>query len=246
MKLLVVSDIHGNWPALQAIREEADTIVCLGDIVSYGPFPRECVAWVRKRARYVVRGNHEMALVHGVDPRAAGFKRTLAKATIAHHRKILSTADLTWLKGLPIEVRFRFDGYGFYAVHASPRDHLFSYRLTPELTDDELKKEVEGIRADVLLVGHTHLPMSRRAWTKVILNPGSVGQPLDGDPRSSYAVVQDGVTEIRRVAYEIEAAIAGIQKMGLADDVADALITILRTGKPCADSPVEGKAVRST
>ncbi len=105
-------------------------------------------------------------------------------------------------------------------------------RLTPDLADDELKKEVEQVRADVLLVGHTHLPMSRGAWTKVILNPGSVGQPLDGNPRASYAVIEDGMAEIRRAAYDIEATVTGIREMGLASEFAEALITILVTGKP--------------
>lgn len=237
MKLLVISDIHANWPALQAIGEEADAIVCLGDIVSYGPLPRECVAWVREHAGYVVRGNHDTALAFRKDTRAAGFKRELARATLMHHRQALARHDLAWLRGLPTEARFQFDGYTFHAVHASPADHLFSYRLTPELDGEALKKEVEGVRADILLLGHTHLPMSRGAWTKVVLNPGSVGQPLDGDPRASYAVIQNGVAEIRRVAYDIEATVAGIRNMALAEDIAEALITLLRTGKPSASQP---------
>jgi predicted phosphodiesterase len=242
MKLLVISDIHGNWPALQAIREEADAIVCLGDIVSYGPFPQKCVAWVRERAAHVVRGNHDTALAYRVDPRAAGFKRELAHATLAHHRQVLPREDVVWLRRLPREIGFRFDDYNFHAVHASPGDALYSYRLTPDLADDELKKEVEQMRADILVVGHTHLPMSRGAWTKVVLNPGSVGQPLDGNPRASYAVIQDGVAEIRRVAYDIEATVAGIRGMGLAADVTRALITILLTGRPLGDPPEEGES----
>jgi putative phosphoesterase len=244
MKLLVVSDIHANWPALQAIREQADVIVCLGDVVSYGPFPRECVAWVREHATHVVRGNHDTALAYRVDPQAAGFKRELARATLAHHRRSLSRGDVTWLRGLPTEMRFRFDDYSFHAIHASPADHLFSYRLTPDLGDDELKKEVERVRADIVLVGHTHLPMSRGAWTKVILNPGSVGQPLDGNPRASYAVIKDGVAEIRRVPYDIEATVVGTREMGLADDVTRALITILLTGKPLGN-PMGGSEAES-
>ncbi len=92
-----------------------------------------------------------------------------------------------------------------------------------------------------MLLGHTHLPMSRGAWTKVVINPGSVGQPLDGDPRASYAVIQDGVAEIRRVPYDIEAAVIGIRSMGLAAEVAAALIAILRTGKPQVGSAPKGK-----
>jgi len=241
MKLLVISDVHANWPALQAIREEADAVVCLGDLVSYGPFPRECVAWVREHGMHVVRGNHDTALAYRVDPRAADFKRELASATLEHHRRLLSRGEVGWLRRLPKEVRFRFDEYSFHAVHASPKDPLYSYRLTPDLDDEALKKDLERVRADFVLVGHTHLPMSRGAWTKVILNPGSVGQPLDGNPRASYAVIQDGVAEIRRVAYDIEVTVAGIREMGLGDDVTRALITILLTGRPWGHSPADGE-----
>jgi putative phosphoesterase len=238
-KLLVVSDIHGNWPALQAIREEADAVVCLGDIVSYGPFPRECVAWVRERAAYVIRGNHDTALGHGGDPGAAPHKRALALATLARHHLLLSGDDLAWLRELPTEASFRSDEYRLHAFHATPTDHLFSYRITPDLGEEELKKEVADVRADIVLLGHTHLPMSRGAWTKVVLNPGSVGQPLDGDPRASYAVIEDGLAEIRRVTYDIEATAAGIREMGLAEDAAAGLIAILKTGRPL-DGPAPG------
>ncbi len=242
MKLLVISDIHANWPALQAIREEADAVVCLGDIVSYGPFPRECVAWVRERATHVVRGNHDTALAYRVDPRAAGFKRELAHATLAHHRRLLSAGEVGWLRRLPREIRFRLDEYSFHAVHAAPSDHLYNYRITPDLPDEDLKKEMDGVRADIVLLGHTHLPMSRGAWTKIVLNPGSVGQPLDGNPQASYAVIKNGVAEIRRVAYDIEATVTRIRKMGLAVDVTRALITILLTGRPLNDPPAEGES----
>jgi putative phosphoesterase len=236
MKLLVVSDIHANWPALRAIREPADAVVCLGDIVSYGPSPRECLAWVRERAAHVVRGNHDTALAEGTAPGAAAFKRALALATLERHRNLVAEEDVAWLRTLPTELSFRCDDYRFHAVHASPADHLFSYRLTPDLDAEELKKEVAEVRADILLLGHTHLPMSRGAWTKVVLNPGSVGQPLDGDPRASYAVIEDGVAEIRRVEYDVEETAAGIREMGLAGDLTDTLIAILLTGKPCAEA----------
>lgn len=231
-KLLVISDIHGNWPALQAIREPADAVVCLGDIVSYGPFPRECVAWVRERAAYVVRGNHDTALSRGGEPGAAPHKRQLAVATLEHHRRLLSADEAAWLGDLPTEASLRMDDYRLRAFHATPTDHLFSYRITPDLADEELKKEVVDVRADIVLLGHTHLPMSRGAWTKVVLNPGSVGQPLDGDPRASYAVIEDGMAEIRRVTYDIEATAAGIREMGLAEDAAASLVAILKTGRP--------------
>lgn len=233
MRLLVLSDIHANWPALRAIHEKADVVVCLGDIVSYGSSPRECLAWVREHAAHVVRGNHDTALAYAAESGAAAFKRDLAVATLERHKRLLGEDELAWLRGLPTEVNFRVEEYRFHAVHASPTDHLFSYRLTPDLSDEELKKEVAEVRADIVLLGHTHLPMSRGAWTKVVLNPGSVGQSLDGDPRASYAVIEDGMAEIRRVEYDVEAAVAGIRGMGLPSEMAEALIGILRTGKPC-------------
>ena len=231
MRLLVVSDIHANWPALQAIPVDADAVVCLGDIVSYGPFPRECVQWVRDHADWVVRGNHDTALASGVDPQAAGFKAHLARATLEIHRSSVAEPDLAWLRALPTEANFRFDDYRFHAVHASPKDPLLSYRLTPDLPDEELKKELADVRADMVLAGHTHLPMSRGAWTKVLLNPGSVGQPLDGDPRASYAIIRNGVAEIRRVEYDISATEVGIRNMDLDERLAKTLISILRSGK---------------
>ena len=207
-------------------------MVCLGDMVSYGPFPHDCIAWVEERAAHVLRGNHDTALAFHIDPNAAGFKRELAQATLAVHRRALSGHAVDWLRSLPTQLRFRFGDHSFHALHASPSDHLFSYRLTPDLSDEELKKEVQGVQADLLCVGHTHLPMVRRAGSMAILNPGSVGQPLDADPRASYAVVRDGVAEIRRVRYNMEATIAGIRKMGLSVEAAEALIGILRTGQP--------------
>jgi putative phosphoesterase len=230
MRLLVVADIHGNWPALQAVPEAADAVLCLGDLVTYGPSPRECIAWVRARAAYVVRGNHDTALAYNIDPQAAGSKRALAAATLALHRTLLTPADVRWLHDLPTELNLRAGDYRLHAVHATPKDPLFSYRLTPHLDDEALKKEVEDVRADLVLVGHTHLPMSRGAWTKVVVNPGSVGQPLDGDPRASYAIIEDGVAEIHRVAYDVEATVAGLGKLSLPADVAQALVNTLRTG----------------
>ncbi len=235
MKLLVLSDIHGNWPALRAIPEEADAVVCLGDIVSYGPFPRECVAWVRERAVHVVRGNHDTALAFGLDSGAAPAKEPLARVTLEQHRHLLSEDDLAWLRELPTQTHFRYDGYRFFAVHAAPSNHLYAYSITPDLPDDALRKEMEDVRADIVLLGHTHLPMSRGAWTKVVLNPGSVGQPLDGDPRASYAVIHEGVAEIRRVAYDVEETAAGLRAMGLPPESTEALIAILRSGRTGPD-----------
>jgi predicted phosphodiesterase len=146
VKLLVVSDIHANWPALHAIQEDADAVVCLGDIISYGPFPRECVAWVRERATHVIRGNHDTALSHGGDPGAAVHKHALALATLENHRRLLSVREMAWLGELPTNVRFRCDDYTFHAFHASPRDHLFIDLRLSNATLRAKKGEVRSAR----------------------------------------------------------------------------------------------------
>jgi putative phosphoesterase len=245
MKLLIVSDIHANWPALRAIPEDADVVVCLGDMVSYGPYPRECMAWVRMHATYVVRGNHDTALAYGEDSRARGFKRELAHATLIRHELALSHEEVAWLRRLPTEERFRFADHTYHAVHASPLDTLYSYRITPDLPERELESETMAVRADFLLLGHTHLPLIRGVRSTVVVNPGSVGQPLDGDPRASYGVIRDGVPEIHRVAYDVEETVKGIRDMGLADHVAKALQRLLRTGEPLSDAACEEDAGQS-
>jgi putative phosphoesterase len=243
MKVLVVSDIHANWPALQAIREAADAVVCLGDLVSYGPFPRECIQWVRDHAAYVIRGNHDTALGFGVDPRVSAAARPLANATLLCHRQALSADEIAFLRDLPTEIRLLFDGFSVAAVHASPTNHLFDWHLTPDMPDEDLATAVKTVDTDLLLLGHTHLPMQRRIGTMLVLNPGSVGQPLDADPRASYAVIQDGAPEIRRVPYDLDATVAGIRAMGLAADVVAGLIAILKTGKPVAGLVATGPTV---
>jgi diadenosine tetraphosphatase ApaH/serine/threonine PP2A family protein phosphatase len=103
----------------------------------------------------------------------------------------------------------------------------------------------KAVRADFLLLGHTHLPLIRGVRSTVVVNPGSVGQPLDGDPRASYAVIRDGVPEIYRVAYNVEATVRGIRDMGLAEYVAKALQGLLRTGEPLNEDACEEGGGRS-
>jgi putative phosphoesterase len=232
MRILVISDLHANWPALEAVlaSESFDELLVGGDLVSYGPHPREVVDAVRARATVVVRGNHDNALAHHVDCRCAPASKPLAEATRKVHGELLAPEDLRYLGALPLAASRETAGLRVFSTHASPREHLFRYTLTPDAPDDHLRAETADIDADVILLGHTHLPMLRRVERVTVLNPGSVGQPRDGDPRASYAVIEDGVPRLARVAYDIERSVADLRRMPIAPEIAQRLVSILRTG----------------
>lgn len=232
MKILVLSDIHANFAALEAVVQaegDFDRLIVLGDLVSYGPHPKECIEFVRRHAFVAVRGNHDHALAFNVDPRCSSANEPLALATLGYHRTLLTDEAVDNLGRLPRSQKFYLDGYRFYAAHASPRDNLYSYRLTPELPDEALKREVGRVRADFLLLGHTHLPMVRGVGSRVVVNPGSVGQPRDGLPEASYAVIQDGVAEIKRVKYDVQKTVKALEALPLEEAVIRRLISILET-----------------
>jgi putative phosphoesterase len=232
VRLLVISDLHANWPALEAVvsAEPFDRLLVGGDLVSYGPHPRDVIDFVRAEAALTVRGNHDEALARGVDCGCAPASRPLAEATQSLHREMLSSAQISFLGSLPLTATFTAEGCTLSSVHATPRDCLYRYTLTPDAPEEDVRAEIEGVTADCLLVGHTHLPMIRRVGATFIVNPGSVGQPRDGDPRASYAIIEDGVPRLARVAYDVERTVRDLQDLPLARPVMDALVALLRTG----------------
>ena len=230
MRLLIISDIHANLAALRCV-EEIETVAFLGDAVDYGPCPAECVAWLQKRPMVAVRGNHDNAVGLGEDPRCSPAFQVMAAATCALHRQILPQEQKNFLAALPICTTFDFGGTRFYAVHAAPRDPLFGY-LPRDISDDQLADQVRDIDAEVILMGHTHWPMVRKAAGKLIVNPGSVGQPKHGDPRAAYAVWDDGQVTLRRAEYPVEDTVRELQRQPLPANVIADLAAALRSGQP--------------
>ena len=233
MRILVLADLHANLAALEAATADGfDRLICLGDLVGYGPFPNEVIRFIRERAFVAIRGNHDNALGLDVDCRCSPANKALAEATLAYHRTLLSSEDLDWLRALPGSVEFKLDGYRFAAFHATPRDPLYGYEITPELPDDQLREEIEGVKADFILLGHTHLPMVRGIGSRVIVNPGSVGQPRDGNPECSYAIIEDGVVELRRTKYDLPRTVDVLRKLPLSGELIDQLVSTLERGGP--------------
>jgi putative phosphoesterase len=230
VKVVVIADLHANWPALEALPTDYDRLICLGDLVGFGPQPKACLDYVRERAAVAIRGNHDHTLGAGAEHRGDEARRDLAVATLALHRTGLATSDQAYLAALPLSAKFTADGYRFYATHASPRNNLYSSMLVPDLPDDALRRQVSRVKADFILVAHTHLPMVRGIGSRVVVNPGSLGLPLDGSPEASYAVIDNGSVEIRRVAYDVERAVAALHEASLDRALVARLAATLRVG----------------
>jgi putative phosphoesterase len=230
MKLLILADTHANLEALNAIREDYDKMLFLGDVVDYGPSPQECIEFVKNHAYKIVRGNHDNAVAFRVDCRCGYKYKHLSIATREYMWKVLDEEEIGFLKKMPLEERFKLGGYEFYMTHASPSDNLFKY-ITPETGEEELKGEIAGIGADFILLGHSHLPMIKKIEGKTVINPGSIGQPRDGIAKVSYAVIEEGGVEIRRVEYDLEKTVQRLKETGMERGIVDELGQILRRGR---------------
>jgi diadenosine tetraphosphatase ApaH/serine/threonine PP2A family protein phosphatase len=240
MRVAVVSDIHSNLHALEAVLEAVDAerpdgLWCLGDVVGYGPRPNECCALVKQRAEICLAGNHDLAVRGDIDLRE--FSGDAAAA--AHWtRGVLDEPARAFLDGLGSSASR--DGVALY--HASARDPVWEYVLSDEAAEATLA--LAG--APLVLVGHSHaalLAVERDGTVtggladagteleladgRFLLNPGSVGQPRDGDPRSSYLILDLDArrASFRRVAYDVERTQAEIRAAGLPEALAERLST---------------------
>lgn len=229
MRIVIISDLHGNAEALEALTESYDELWVLGDLVNYGPDPQFVVDWVRERATVVVRGNHDHAVGFNTDPQCSPAFRAMAAATMRYSLATLTEAEKTYLRDLPLTRTIERDGRRVFLCHASPSDPLFAYCPpdSPQWTD-----EVARLDADLILVGHTHLPFIKTVAERQIVNPGSLGQPKHGGPQASYAVWQDGEITLRTVPYLLERTIAKLKRVPLPTDIVDALAHLLQTGVP--------------
>jgi putative phosphoesterase len=229
MRILLVADIHANWPALQAVRESFDVALCLGDIVEYGVEPGPCVEWVRERCLHTVRGNHDHGAAHDVPsvPNGAKGFKYLTAATRPLGRQRLNEAQRRFLARLPLTRFLTLDGIRMMLVHATPRDPLDEFAPGDA---DKWAKRLEGIDVDVVCVGHTHRQFALAINNTIVINPGSVGLQREGDPRAAYATIDGTKIELRRMEYPIEETIRGVEATPLPDDVKQMLSMVYRDG----------------
>ncbi len=227
MRILLLSDIHGNWPALQAINEPFDACLVLGDLVDYGLEPGPCIQWVKEHATYSVRGNHDHGVAQYVKVQGRNGFKYLTAITRPITQERVSAAERRFLGALPVTCRCTLANTRFLLVHATPRDPLDEYAIADA---DFWSRRLADVDASVICVGHTHHPYVVEVGDKLVINPGSVGQPRDGDPRASYAIIENQRVELKRVEYPVEATVRNVQESNLPEPAKALLAEVFRTG----------------
>lgn len=242
MRVLIISDIHANYTAFETVLKDAkgdwDYVWCLGDVVGYGPDPNECVEKLQELPHLCLAGNHDWAALNRLDIRTFNPD---ARRAVDWTRDMLTDENTRWLEALP--TTFVIGEYTL--VHASPREPIWEYILEPLVA----ALNFPHFETPYCLVGHTHQPViyelhsdhrepetikpnyrNKRVLNgrRQIINPGSVGQPRDADPRAAYAVLDfdKNVWEHRRVDYDI----AAVQRRMRAADMPERLIARLEHG----------------
>jgi putative phosphoesterase len=230
MRILIVSDLHANLEAIRSLPEDYDELWVLGDLVNYGPNPREAIDFVKRHAALIVRGNHDQAAGYDEDPRCSARFRRMAEETGRYTRAAITEDECDYLRRLPLVAERTVAGVRFSLCHAVP-DSLYEYRPP---NSPAWEAELARARGDVLLVGHTHLPFHRESGGRAVLNPGSVGQPKHGAARACYAVWEDGELRLESVEYPVEQTVEKIRGLPVSEEVRRDLISTLRTGSTAA------------
>jgi len=224
LKIGLIADPHSNLTALQAVlghMPRVNAILCAGDLVGYGAEPNEVVELSRSKGVRSVLGNHD----YGAVTRDTSTFNPWASNALLWTADTLSEENAKYLRGLPERMRVNLGGKRIYIVHGSPRDPLFEYVL-PDISNSDLLGLVRDVEADIIVLGHTHVPMSRAIGGKLVLNPGGLGQPRDRDPRASYMVIRVGdevEVKLERVEYDVRRAADRISSAGLPSELATRL-----------------------
>lgn len=227
MKIVVISDVHGNYDALSHLPEDYDQLWVLGDLVNYGPQPGEVISFIRKRAAHVVRGNHDHSVGFGEVARCSPRFREMAEATRRYTDAVLSEDEKEYLRSLPLYVDVWAGKIHCRLCHSLPSDPPFP-NVPPDV--EQWAGECRRVRADVLLVARGHVPFGRKVGSILLANPGSLGQPRSGEPVASYAVLKDGKLSLRSFRYPVNLTAEKVRAMPISAVVRSQLIAILRTG----------------
>jgi putative phosphoesterase len=231
----VITDIHGNLPALQAVlggidELGVDNVYCGGDLVGYGPHPNEVCRLIEQRAIPTIYGNYDYAIGRDLEDCGCAYRdqhdRELGQQSIAWTLAHTDEHSKEFMRGLPFDRRFELAGKRVRLVHGSPR------KVNEYLFEDKPARTFERIAAgadcDVLVFGHTHQPWIHEYAGVLFVNCGSVGKPKDGDPRAAFAVLgrESGEVSARieRAGYEVESVAREVAAVGLPGEYGDKLL----------------------
>ena len=224
----LLADVHANIDALETVlatlaARGVEQIYCAGDLVGYNAAPNACCE--RLRHLNCVQGNHDWAaLLDPKDPDLSWFNAS-ARSAIHWTSRQLTPANRAFLAALPHRLRFQVAGRWVTIVHGTPRDPLHEYEYGDEDPEARLVQLLDEAEADILVMGHTHLPYVRTVGARLVINPGSVGQPRDQDPRTSCAILDPvGMrAEILRLDYDHPTAAQRVRDAGLPPALASRL-----------------------
>lgn len=231
MRFIIISDVHGNLEALEAVLKEVKThhngdILFLGDSVGYGPDPKECIKVLKKESNILLAGNHDWAVIGKTD---ISYFNPYARAAVEWTQGVLSNEEKLFLEGLPVAERLK--GEGLYLVHSTPKEPEQWHYL---ITTWDAHINFHFFSEKICFLGHSHQPVviektkagemalyrdsvEVKDGCRYIVNVGSVGQPRDGNPDASYALFDDGKIEIKRVPYDIVLTQKKMRMAGLPD-----------------------------
>ena len=235
-KIAVITDIHGNLPALEASLEAIDTIgvseiYCGGDLVGYGPHPNEVCELIQARGIPTIYGNYDYAIARDLDDCGCAYvtqhDRDLGQQSVAWTLEHTSQSSKDFMRELPFDLHFPCGDQRIHLVHGSPR------KVNEYLFEDKPARLYERLaraeNAEVLVFGHTHKPWIHTYGGMLFVNCGSVGKPKDGDPRASFAILEaDGTGVVRgsieRVPYDAETVAREVAAVGLPAEYAEKLV----------------------
>jgi len=235
-RVAVITDIHGNLPALQASLEAIDAIgvdalYCGGDLVGYGPHPNQVCALIQKREIPTIYGNYDYAIARDLDDCGCAYvtqhDRELGQQSVAWTLAHTDQASKDFMRTLPFDLRFEIGDIGVHLVHGSPR------KVNEYLFEDKPARLYERLAAaetaDTLVFGHTHKPWIHTYGGVQFVNCGSVGKPKDRDPRAGFAILElDEAGQLRgsieRVPYDAEAVANEVAAAGLPGEYAEKLV----------------------
>ncbi|KZL89433.1 metallophosphoesterase family protein [Clostridium magnum] len=218
MKIAVISDIHGNLEALKKAiedieKKEADTIVCLGDLVGYGPYPNEVIKFIRDRKILNILGNYDAAVLE----EKFNYIRDndVNKFSMPWAAKELKEENRSYLRSLPRQIVLQFENRKLYFVHGSTRS-INEYLKEGSKEIEDVMAEFDG---DILVCAHTHIPYKKFFGNKLLLNDGSVGKPKIGRPNGTYLIIdiqKDSTeTEIIEFTYDYEKTAKAMEEKGI-------------------------------
>jgi len=233
----VITDIHGNLPALEASLAAIEAIgvdgtYCGGDLVGYGPRPNEVCAQVKELEIPTIYGNYDYSIAREMDDCGCAYvtqhDRELGQQSVAWTLEHTDQASKDFMRALPFDLHFPLGDHDIHLVHGSPRkvnEYLFEEK--PASLYKRLARAEEG--SGVLVFGHTHKPWMHTYDGVLFVNCGSVGKPKDGDPRAAFAILEAEETgpvraSIERVPYDAEAVAREVAAVGLPDEYAEKLV----------------------